>query len=98
MAMSGVPSYGCEGLVLREVSLSIAAHTHGGQVYIPVIGRLVVPSRYGQRFASGHIVEEGRHLFVNTGLGTSIIPVRFLVPPEISILELSSQDTTPSRQ
>jgi predicted MPP superfamily phosphohydrolase len=80
-----------------RVSLTIAAHTHGGQVYIPVIGRLVVPSRYGQRFASGHIVEEGRHLFVNTGLGTSIIPVRFLVPPEISILELRPQGTTPTR-
>jgi uncharacterized protein len=37
-----------------------------------------VPSRFGQRFAAGHVVENGRHLFVATGLGTSIIPVRLL--------------------
>ena len=71
-----------------RVNLTIAAHTHGGQVYIPLIGRPIVPSMYGQRFAIGHIVEAGRHLFVTPGIGTSIIPVRFLVPPEISLLEL----------
>ena len=66
----------------------IAAHTHGGQVYLPGLGRLVVPSKYGQRYAIGHVVENGRHLFVSAGLGTSIIPVRFLVPPEISLLTI----------
>ena len=40
----------------------------------------------GERYAIGHIVEDGRHLFVSSGLGTSIIPVRFLVPPEVSVL------------
>jgi predicted MPP superfamily phosphohydrolase len=33
-------------------------------------------------------VEDGRHLFVSPGLGTSIIPVRFRVPPEISVVTL----------
>lgn len=73
-----------------RVSLTIAGHTHGGQVHVPIIGRPVVPSRYGERFAAGHIVEEVRHLFVSTGLGTSILPVRFRVPPEISILTVRS--------
>jgi predicted MPP superfamily phosphohydrolase len=72
-----------------RVSLTIAGHTHGGQVYIPGLGRPIVPSQYGQRFAVGHIVEEGRHLFVSSGLGTSLLPVRFLVPPEVSVLRLS---------
>jgi predicted MPP superfamily phosphohydrolase len=49
-----------------------------------------VPSRYGQRYAIGHVVEEGRHLFVTSGVGTSIIPVRFRVPPEVTVLELLS--------
>jgi predicted MPP superfamily phosphohydrolase len=71
------------------VALTIAGHTHGGQVYIPGLGRPIVPSKYGQRYALGHIVEEGRHLFVSPGLGTSILPVRFLVPPEISIVRIS---------
>ncbi|MCB1719590.1 MAG: metallophosphoesterase, partial [Candidatus Competibacteraceae bacterium] len=73
--------------------LTIAGHTHGGQVYFPVLGRLIVPSRYGERFAIGHIQEAGRHMFVSPGLGTSILPVRFLVPPEISILHVLSGDS-----
>jgi predicted MPP superfamily phosphohydrolase len=71
-----------------RVSLTIAGHTHGGQVYIPFVGRPIVPSQYGERFAIGHVVESGRHLFVSPGIGTSIVPVRFLVPPEISVLVL----------
>lgn len=71
-----------------RVSLTIAGHTHGGQVYVPGVGRPVVPSRYGERFAVGHVVEDGRHLFVSSGVGTSILPVRFLVPPEVSVIEL----------
>jgi predicted MPP superfamily phosphohydrolase len=74
-----------------NVSILIASHTHGGQVWLPLIGRPIVPSDYGQRYAVGHVVENGRHLFVSTGLGTSIIPVRFLVPPEISVVILKSQ-------
>jgi predicted MPP superfamily phosphohydrolase len=74
--------------ISRPVNLMIAAHTHGGQVYLPLIGRPIVPSKYGQRYAIGHIVENGRHLFVSSGLGTSIIPVRFLVPPEVSLLTI----------
>jgi uncharacterized protein len=71
-----------------RVSLTIAGHTHGGQVYLPLLGRRIVPSRYGERFAIGHVRENGRDLFVSPGLGTSVLPVRFLVPPEISLLEL----------
>ncbi|HEY9405660.1 MAG TPA: metallophosphoesterase [Pyrinomonadaceae bacterium] len=71
-----------------RVSLTLAGHTHGGQVNLPFIGRPIVPSNFGQRYASGHVVEDGRHLFVSDGIGTSIIPVRFRVPPEIVILTL----------
>lgn len=76
-----------------RASLVMAGHTHGGQVYIPLLGRPVVPSEYGERYAIGHIVEDGRHLFVTPGIGTSIIPVRFLVPPEISILDLYPEES-----
>jgi predicted MPP superfamily phosphohydrolase len=69
-----------------RVALTIAGHTHGGQVYLPGIGRPIVPSVYGERYAIGHVEESGRHLFVSSGVGTSIVPVRFLVPPEVSVL------------
>jgi len=76
--------------VPARVSLTLAGHTHGGQVNLPGLGRLIVPSRYGQRYASGHIRESGRDLYVTTGVGTSIIPVRFRVTPEIVVLNLTS--------
>jgi len=71
-----------------RVALTIAGHTHGGQVALPIIGRPIVPSDYGERYAAGHIVEGSKHLFVTTGVGTSILPVRFRVPPEISLLTI----------
>ena len=69
-------------------AITLAGHTHGGQVALPLLGRPVVPSDFGQRFAAGHVVEDGNHLFVTTGVGTSIYPVRFGVPPEIALLTL----------
>jgi predicted MPP superfamily phosphohydrolase len=72
--------------VPAPVSLTVAGHTHGGQVRIPLVGRPIVPSIYGERYAAGLVVEGGRRLFVATGIGTSILPVRFLVPPEITVL------------
>jgi predicted MPP superfamily phosphohydrolase len=76
--------------VPERVSLSVAGHTHGGQVWLPFIGRPVVPSKYGERYAIGAVVENDHVLFVTPGVGTSIAPIRFLVPPEISLLILDS--------
>ena len=72
----------------ERVSLTLAGHTHGGQVNFPILGRLVVPSKFGQRYAYGLIEESGRKLYVTGGIGTSILPVRFRVAPEIVILQL----------
>ncbi len=66
-------------------ALLIAGHTHGGQVRLPWFGALLVPSSYGQRYAIGH-VHEHTDLFVSSGIGTSIFPIRFGAPPEISLL------------
>jgi uncharacterized protein len=74
-----------------RVSLTIAGHTHGGQVAVPIVRRPFIPSRYGERFASGRVVEHDRHLIVTTGLGTSGAPLRLLAPPEILLLTLHSR-------
>lgn len=74
--------------VPARVSLTLCGHTHGGQVRIPGFGPLLVPSRYGRRFAYGHIVEQDRHLVVSGGLGCTFLPIRFAMPPEIVLLEL----------
>jgi len=70
-----------------RVSLTLAGHTHGGQVrlfgYAPV-----VPSKFGSRYVYGHVVEQERNLIVSGGLGCSGIPVRFGAPPEIVLIDL----------
>jgi hypothetical protein len=71
-----------------RVALTLAGHTHGGQVRLPLVGPPIVPSKFGARYAAGHVVEDGRHLFVSTGVGTSILPVRFLVVPRVDVLRL----------
>jgi predicted MPP superfamily phosphohydrolase len=73
-----------------RVSLTLAGHTHGGQVRLPLIWPAFVPSQYGARFAYGHIVEGGRDMIVSGGLGTSIMPVRVGVPPEVVQVELGA--------
>ncbi len=74
-----------------RVALTVAGHTHGGQVRLPLLGRPIVPSESGQRYAAGHVLEGGRSLFVSTGIGTSILPVRFRVPPVVDLLVLESE-------
>ena len=69
--------------VPARVALTIAGHTHGGQIRLPLMPPLWIPSAYGARFAYGHIVEDGRHMIVSSGLGCSGVPVRLGVPPEI---------------
>jgi predicted MPP superfamily phosphohydrolase len=76
---------------MDKVVLTLAAHTHGGQVNLPGMGRLVVPSLYGQLYAAG-LVRNGQHaVFVTTGIGTSVLPLRFRVPPEIAVLNLTRE-------
>jgi predicted MPP superfamily phosphohydrolase len=69
-----------------RASLVIAGHTHGGQVNL-LPGQ---PSTRFGHFIAGPILYEERQLFVTPGIGTSILPFRFRVPPEISRLTLRS--------
>jgi predicted MPP superfamily phosphohydrolase len=71
-----------------RIDVTLSGHTHGGQVRLPLFGSPVVPSHYGQRFAYGHIIEENRQLLVSGGLGCTMLPVRFGVPPEIVVADL----------
>ncbi len=76
--------------ISNDTKLMLAGHTHGGQIWLPVIGAPIVPSSYGQKYAAGHIKDGGIDLFVTTGIGTSVLPFRFLVPPEIAVLKIVS--------
>jgi predicted MPP superfamily phosphohydrolase len=76
--------------VPARVALTLSGHTHGGQVDVPAVPRSWIPSRFGERYAGGHVVERGRHLVISRGVGSSRLPIRLGVPPEIWLLRLSS--------
>lgn len=74
-----------------DLKLILNGHTHGGQMWFPIIGSPIVPSNYGQKFAFGHTKENNVDVFITTGVGTSILPLRFLVPPEIAVIKISAE-------
>lgn len=73
-----------------SLAILLAGHTHGGQVNIPFIGAPITPSK--KEYTAGHVIKNGRNLFVTTGVGTSGLPFRFRVPPEIAVITLNSQN------
>jgi uncharacterized protein len=81
--------------VPERVALTVSGHLHGGQVGVPLVRRRFMPSRYGERYARGHVVEAGRHLYVTSGFGTTGWPVRLFAPPEIVVLRLSAGAAPP---
>lgn len=86
------------------IELSLAGHTHGGQVKVEIVDHDVTPARLITEFVAGLYklpMTNGSHgeategnsiksacLYVNRGLGTFGMPVRIGVPPEITLLTL----------
>lgn len=75
----------------KQARLVLAGHTHGGQVCLPLVGPVRVPSRYGTRFAHGLFRIGGALFYVNEGIGTSHMPARFLCPPELTSITIRSE-------
>jgi hypothetical protein len=73
------------------VSLTLAGHTHGGQVGVPLLRARWTPSRFGARYARRVVREGAKTLFVHPGIGTSTVPVRLGAPPEVSVLTLRAR-------
>ena len=72
----------------EKIALTISGHTHGGQM--PFFGKVIgVPSKYGTRYAYGHVREDQGDLIVISGLGCAVCPLRLGVIPEIGVVELS---------
>jgi predicted MPP superfamily phosphohydrolase len=68
--------------------LTVAGHTHGAQVNLPIVRDHVTPSQYGDRFAGGLAREGDRVMYVSRGIGTSTYPIRFRAAPEIVVLTM----------
>ncbi len=71
-----------------RVALTVSGHTHGGQVRLPFVGALYIPSHSSARYDYGHFSDGRRSLVVSGGLGMSGLPIRFNSPPEIVLIRL----------
>ena len=70
--------------------LTLAGHTHGGQVRLPWIGAFTNASQAPLRWTLGHVVEGGRQLYVTSGIGTSGIPLRIGTPPGFAVIDVTA--------
>jgi len=70
------------------VTAVFAGHYHAGQIRIPLLGSLVVPSAYGRLFDHGHFVVNGTHLFVTAGVGAAVPPFRVYCQPDVFIVDI----------
>ena len=68
--------------------LTIAGHTHGGQVNVEILNQNWNVARYFTRYVLGLYREGGSAVYVSTGLGTIGVPIRLGAPPEISLIRL----------
>lgn len=91
LMLSHVPAFNHE-LLDNRIDLVLAGHTHGGQVRLPLLPPLYLP-RFSGSFVAG-FYKAGLAkvpLYVNRGLGTSMLPVRFMCSPEITLFRLVHQ-------
>ncbi|HTW47431.1 MAG TPA: metallophosphoesterase [Acidobacteriaceae bacterium] len=71
-----------------NVDLMLSGHTHGGQVRLPFLPALVLPT-YGKRYVEGLFHYGPTQLYVNRGIGTVGLPLRLNCPPEITVITLA---------
>jgi predicted MPP superfamily phosphohydrolase len=76
------------------VDLYLCGHTHGGQVRLPWIGAILTSSVFGRRFQMGLYHENTTNMYVSKGVGLEGLGaprVRFLCPPEITLITISGE-------
>jgi predicted MPP superfamily phosphohydrolase len=105
-AMLGVPdnvftimlfhSPGYFDRVAGKVNLCLTGHTHGGQVLIPFVKPFWLPKGCG-RFLAGWYDENGTKMYVSRGIGTSVLPMRFLARPEVAFITVLPNDDAPAK-
>jgi len=72
----------------QAVDLALAGHTHGGQVVLPFLGPLLLPSCFGDKYASGLVHSPGGPVYVSRGVGLIEPAVRWNCPPEVAVVTL----------
>jgi predicted MPP superfamily phosphohydrolase len=76
------------------VELTLSGHTHGGQVGLNLLGVGITPAALMYKQIAGLYADDyhlGQHIYVNRGIGTTGIPLRIGIPPEITLISLTSE-------
>lgn len=73
------------------IPLTLAGHTHCGQIVLPLIGPVATASRYRERYLCGLVQEGGKRLIVTAGIGTSILPFRLGAAADLWVIELGGR-------
>jgi predicted MPP superfamily phosphohydrolase len=73
----------------NDCRLMLSGHNHGGQIRLPIIGSLFVPSRFSRKYDMGTFHEPPTVLHVNRGLSGKE-PVRFRCRPQVTRIVLRS--------
>jgi predicted MPP superfamily phosphohydrolase len=76
------------------IDLVLAGHNHGGQIRFPLIGSVLVPSRYSRRYDCGVFEEPPTVMHVARGLAGQH-PLRYNCRPEVTLLTLHATETAP---
>lgn len=69
------------------INAVFSGHFHAGQFQIPGFGPVLLPSKYGRRFAHGHYLVKDTHLFVSAGVGAGGPPLRLYCPPDFFVVD-----------
>lgn len=80
-----------------RIDFALAGHTHGGQIWLPILGTPGIPSQYGQKYAHGMKTSPLCPIYISSGIGTAVLPLRFGVPPEITVFTLKAVRVAPQR-
>ena len=81
-------------LMTLPADLTLAGHTHGGQVVLPFVGAPVTSSAYGERYLQGWAPPPDGGFgkaYVTRGLGVSTLPLRFNCPAELAVFDLEPE-------
>jgi len=75
-----------------NIDLFLSGHSHGGQINLPVVNSLPLLAKKYTRGLYGFENARQTQLYVNIGLGTSILPMRFMAAPELSVFILKGNE------
>lgn len=79
-------------LSAASADLVFSGHYHAGQIRVPMLGPIIVPSIYGRRFDHGHFIVNGTHLFVASGIGAANPPLRIYCQPDIFVVDIVNEE------